>query len=126
MASAPKAESMIGGGKQISASKEELKPKRKRLKTQSWSKGENGGLVASHEFEQPNGMGPYEPPEQHIFGKSEGHKAVEHFAKHMRIKGRWSPETDEAGGEGGGAKSEGTRKPITPTEPDDEGEDDAD
>lgn len=58
-------------------------------------KGENGGHMVEHHFEQ---AGPqYHEPEQHIFGKSEGAKLMSHIREHMGVVG--DEDKDEEKGE---------------------------
>lgn len=113
-----KAEELIGGGKSVSASKEERRPTRKKLHKMHISKAENGGFLAEHEF-QSAPMGPFEPNEQHTFGKGDGHKLIEHIHKHLRIP-RAAPGEDAETPATAGAATAGSPTPPNETEDDDD------
>lgn len=44
---------------------------------------ENGGVMIQHHFSEYGGK--YKAPENHVFSEDEGHKALEHIAKHADI-----------------------------------------
>jgi hypothetical protein len=114
-----KAEEKPGGVREVSASKEERRPARKKLHKMHISKAENGGFLAEHEFATPpGGMGMYEPPEQHTFGKGEGAKLIEHIHKHLRIP------REPVGESGGGEEPAGAATKGSPTPPDEASDED--
>lgn len=67
----------------------------KVLKSIEHEESENGGHMFTHRFES-NGMG-YKEPETHTFGKDEGRKALEHFAKHAGLSEHLEPASEEKG-----------------------------
>lgn len=82
----PQAKAMVGGGSQVSLTKEERRPKKKHVKRLLISKAKNGGHVVEHEFESGPDM-PYEPNASHVFGADDGVKHVQHIIRHAGIKG---------------------------------------
>lgn len=66
----------------------ESKPQAKKLKSLEIGFAENGGHIISHRFDNSGNMGGYHDAEDHAFGKSEGHQALKHIAKHMHIRGK--------------------------------------
>lgn len=88
---------MAGGAHSISASRDERRPKRKHLRHMRLSRATNGGFHVQHEY-MPGGDTP-EPDTEHVFGKDEGAKLLDHVRRHLRI----SP----AAGAASGADAEG-------------------
>ncbi len=94
---------MIGGGHQVTASKQERKSRRRHVKHMRIGKAENGGFNVEHEYAStPDG--PYEPSTNHVFGKGEGPAMLTHVAKHLRIpmagtKEGQTPDTEPDGDE---------------------------
>lgn len=77
------AHKMIGGGHQVTASKEDRTPTRRHVKRVSIERAANGGHVIEHHFSGGNGV--YHEPQQHVFGPGDHEKAMEHVRKHMGI-----------------------------------------
>ena len=54
---------------------------------------ENGGHIVTHHLKAKmrmdsrshSGMAHYVEPEQHVFGKDEGHEMLRHLAEHLKI-----------------------------------------
>jgi hypothetical protein len=68
--------------------------KGKKLSHLEVSKGEEGGHVVKHVYEN-DGM-TYHKPTEHVFGADEGHEALAHIAKHAGIEAGDGDEYEEA------------------------------
>lgn len=56
-------------------------------------KGKHGGFKVLHHREGGDGM--YQAPQEHLFGKDEGHEMIAHVAQHMGVPMEEEPEPDE-------------------------------
>ena len=71
---------------------------------------ENGGHTVTHHYKEeqrkdnraPSGVSmAYQEPEQHVFGKSEGHEMLAHVANHLNIpESQGEPEQEKEEPEG--------------------------
>jgi hypothetical protein len=78
---------------------------RKKVKEIRITKGEDGGHVVEHHYEQPShSLSAYHEPKQHVFGASEGDKLLHHVVKKMKIA---APTAYNPPGEGGGEPTGG-------------------
>jgi len=78
-----KSETLPGGGHKVSASHEDRRPKRKKLRRLSVQRAKNGGHTVEHEYHS-NGNG-YEPPTTHVFGRGDGDGLLKHLRTHLGI-----------------------------------------
>lgn len=78
-----KTEALPGGGHKVSASHEERKSKKKKLRRLSVQRAKNGGHTVEHEYHS-NGNG-YEPPTTHVFGRGDGAGLLAHLRRHLGI-----------------------------------------
>lgn|SRR5262245_58948884 len=76
-------ETLPGGATKVTASHEERRPKRKKLRRLSVQRAKNGGHTVEHDYHS-NGDG-YEPPTTHVFGKGEGSALIQHLRRHLGI-----------------------------------------
>lgn len=104
-----KTSKMIGGGHVAEASREARGSKKKHIRSIQTTRGKNGGHVLEHNYEHGNDMG-YSPSTQHIFGKGEGVKHVEHYIRHAGIKGVKAMAAGDGMAEGEGAADDAGEK----------------
>lgn len=83
--------------------KGERQMKPKKLHHMEVKEAENGGHVITHHFDNSMSGDGYHDPEQHVFGESEGHEAMNHIAEHANIK---MSEPSESEGEETGENEE--------------------
>lgn len=80
-----KTEHMAGGGTQVSASREERRPKRKKLHRVSIERAKNGGHTVEHSYRHGSALGDYEGPVTHVFSKKDGSELIQHLKRHLGI-----------------------------------------
>lgn len=59
---------------------------KKKLRSIEIREAETGGHVVTHHFKDDGAMPMYHEPEEHIFGKDEGGKMLDHLISNLHIK----------------------------------------
>lgn len=77
---------MIGGGHMMEATRVERGSKKKHIRSIRTKRAKGGGHIVTHEYEHGHDMG-YTPDQDHVFGKDEGVKHMEHYMRHAGVKG---------------------------------------
>lgn len=91
----------------------------KALKSIEIKQGESGGHIVTHNFDNSGPGYGYNESENHVFGPSEGAKALKHIAKHAHIRGNKVAKPVEPSGKAGQTP---TPKPAPATDGDEEGD----
>lgn len=95
---------------------ESMRPK--KIRRMEIEEAENGGHTITHQFDNSGpGMG-YHEAETHVFGKSDGAKAIKHISKHMHIRGRAAGTNPPGAAAEAGGKAE-SYKPAPATSEED-------
>ena len=67
--------------------------KAKPVKSIEVERAANGGILATHRYDN-SGDGPYKEPKQHAFGKEQEKEVLAHLAEHLGIGGKKPAESD--------------------------------
>ena len=96
---AEKAKELAGGAKQMGVEREARRPKKKHIRSLSITRGKSGGHVVRHEYESSPDAG-FEPPAEHVFGKADGAKMMQHVIRHAGVSGVKAAPMGDGGAEG--------------------------